>query len=181
MNDKRGSQSLMHLDSRKRSPTRRIARAVANGCRSSEDGEVVDEVVVVRITSFAVVESICKLHLRISTSTAEIIPLRPEYSKEPTGHAADTIIGRSLALPVHLSTTSPPTPALHTRACLTTVFQPMAPLPHYAQLNKLCRHFARRSHGSRFKSISSPHFTECTCPVTLGLSNFRLFVLAIPS
>ena len=65
----------------------------------------------VRITSFAVFESICKLRLRISTSTAELTPLRPEYSKEPTRHAADSVVGRSLALFVHLSTTSPPTPA----------------------------------------------------------------------
>ena len=126
------------------------------------------------------VEGICNL-LRISTSIVESTPLRPGHSKDPTPHAADSIAGRSLALPVHLSTTSPPTPALHTRACLTTVFQPMTPLPYYAQLNKLRRHFAPRSHGSRFKSISSPHFTECTCPVTLGLSNFRSFVPAIPS
>ena len=134
----------------------------------------------VDIKSFAVVEGILKLRLRISTSTVKLTLPRPERSKEPTPHTADSIVGRSLALFVHLSTTSPPTPALHTRECLTTVFQPMAPLPHYAQLNKLRRHFAPRSHGSRFKSISSPHSTECTCPVTLDLSNFRSLVLAIP-
>ena len=128
----------------------------------------------VRITSFAVFESICKLRLRISTSTAELTPLRPEYSKEPTRHAADSVVGRSLAVFVHLSTASPPTPALHTRECLTTVFQPMAPMLHHAQLNKLRRHFAPRSHGSRFKSISSrncdltprnaPALSHWTCP-----------------
>ena len=155
MNDKRGSQRLTHLDSRKLSPTQKIARAVANRCRSSEDGDEVDEVVVVDIKSFAVVESICKLRLRISTSTVESTPLRPEHLKEPTPHTADSIVGRSLTLFVHLSTTSPPTLALHTRACLTTVFQPMAPLAHHAQLHKLLRHFAPRSHGSHFKSISS--------------------------
>ena len=55
----------------------------------------------------SVVESIGKLHLRTSTSTVELTPLRQECSKEPTPHAADSIVGRSLALFVHLSTTSP--------------------------------------------------------------------------
>ena len=53
-----------------------------------------------------------------------------------------------LALFVHLSATSLPPPALHTRACLTTVFQPMVPLPHHAQLKKLHRNFAPRSHAT---------------------------------
>ena len=123
MNDKIRSQSLTHLDSRKRSPTSKIVRAAANQCRSSEDGNVIDEIVVVEIKSFAVIESICRACLRMSTPTAESTPLRLECSKEATPHAADSIIGRSLALFVHLATTSPPTPALHTRACLTTVFQ----------------------------------------------------------
>ena len=99
--------SVMHLDSRKRSPTWKIAIAVANECRGSKDGDVVDEVVVVKITSFVVVVSICNLRLRISTSTVELTPLRPARSKEPTAHAADSTVGRSLALFVHLSTTSP--------------------------------------------------------------------------
>ena len=132
-----------------------IARAVANECRSGGGGDIVDEIVVVEIKSFAVLESICKLRLRLSTSTVESTPLSPEHSKETTRHTADSIVGHSLALFVHLSTTFPPTSALHTRACLTTVFQPLAPLAHDAQLHKLCRHFAPRSHGSRFKSISS--------------------------
>ena len=72
-------------------------------------------VVVVEIKSFAVIESICKVRLRMSTSTAELTPLRRECSKEATPPAADFIVGRSLALVVHLSTTSPPTPALHAR------------------------------------------------------------------
>ena len=128
------------------------------------------------IKSFAVVESIRKLRLRISTSTVELTPLRPERSKEPTPHTADSIVGRSLALFVHLSTTSPPTPALHTRECLTTVFQPMAPMPHHAQLNKRCKHFAPQSYISRFKSISSrkcnltprnaPALSHWTCPTS---------------
>ena len=145
----------MHLDSRKCSPTVKIARAVANKCRSGGGGNIVDEVLVVEIRSFAVVESICKLRLRLSTSTVELTPLRSEHSKEPTWHAANSIVGHSLALFVHLSTTFPPTSALHTRTCLTMVFQPMAPLAHHTQLHKLCRHFAPRSHGSRFKSICS--------------------------
>ena len=109
----------------------------------------------VEIKSFAVVESIYEPRLRIPTSTVELAPLRAESSKEPTPPAADSIVGRSPALFVHVCTTSPPTLALHTRAYLTTVFQPMAPLPHHAQLNKLRRHFAPRSHTSRYKSISS--------------------------
>ena len=129
----------------------------------------------VDIKSFAVVESIRKLRL-ISTSAVESIPLRPECSKDPTPPAADSIVGHSLALFVHLSTTSPPTPALHTRGCLTTVYQPMAPLPHYAQLYKVHRNFAPRSDTSRFKSISSrncnltprdaPALSHWTCPTS---------------
>jgi len=44
----RGPQSLTHLDSGKHAPTGNIARAVANGCMSSEHGDidVVTEVVV---------------------------------------------------------------------------------------------------------------------------------------
>ena len=135
----------------------------------------------VGIKNFAVVESICKPRLRISTSTAESTFLRSERPKEPTPHAADSIVGRSLALFVHLSTTSPPTPALHARARLTTVFQPMAPLPHHAQLNKLRRHFAPQSHTSRFKSISSwschltrrnaPALSHWTCPTSARSSS----------
>ena len=178
MNDKIRSQSLTHLDSRKRSPTSKIVRAAANECRSSEDGNVIDEVVVVEIKSFAVIESTCKARLRMSTSTAELTPLRPERSKEPTPHAADSIVGRSLALFVHLSTTSPPTPALHTRACLTTIFQPMAPPPQQAQLNKLRRHFAPFS--ICFQPELKPHSRVCMCLVTLDLSNFRSFVVPIP-
>ena len=83
----------------------------------------------VEIKSFAVVESIYKPRLRIPTSTVELAPLRAECSKEPTPPAADSIAGRSPALFVHVFTTSPPTPALHTQAWLTTAFQPMAPLP----------------------------------------------------
>ena len=55
----------------------------------------------------AVVESIGKLHLCTSSSTVELTPLRQERSKELTPHAADSIVGHSLALFVHLSTTSP--------------------------------------------------------------------------
>ena len=32
-----------------------------------------------------------------------------------------------------------------------------------------------------FQPELQPHSTKCTCPVTLDLSNFRSFVLAIPS
>ena len=175
MNDKRRSQRLTRLDSRKRSLTRKIARAVANECRSSGGGDIVDEVVVVEIESFAVLESICKLRLRLSTSTVGLTPLRSE-SKEPTRRATDSIVGHSLALFVHLSTTSPPTAALHTRRYLTAVFQPTAPLPHHAQPNKLHSHFAPRSHASRFKSISgrkcnltprnAPALSHWTCPTS---------------
>ena len=135
-------------------------------------------------SSFAVSKSVYKLRLRISTSTAELTPLRPERSKEPTPHAADSIVRRSLALSVHLSTTSPPTPALHPRACLTTFFQPMAPLLHHAQLNKPRRHLSPRSHSSGFNSFQpelQPHSTACTCAVRLDLSNLCSFILAIPS
>ena len=138
--DKIRSQSLTHLDSRKRSPTSKIVRAAANEYRRSEDGNVIDEVVVVEIKSFAVIESICKDHLHMSTTTTELTPLGPKCSKEVTPHAAHSIVGHSFALFVHLSTTSPPTPALHTQPCLMTVFQPMALPPHHAQLNNLRRH-----------------------------------------
>ena len=43
-----------------------IVRAVANKCRSSEDGNVLDKVVVVEIKSFAAMESICKARLPTS-------------------------------------------------------------------------------------------------------------------
>ena len=43
----------------------------SNECRSSEDGDIVHEVAVVEIKSFAVLESVCKLHLHISTSTVD--------------------------------------------------------------------------------------------------------------
>ena len=99
----------------------------------------------VEIKSFAVVESIYKPLLRIPTSTVELAPLRAECSKEPTPPAADSIVDRSPAVFVHIFTTSPPTLALHTRAYLTTFFQPMAPLPRHTQLNKLRTHFAPRS------------------------------------
>ena len=140
MNDKIRRQSLTDLDSRKRSPTCKIVRAVANECSSNEDGNVIDEVLAVEIKSFAVIESICKDRLRMSTSTAELTPLRPGCSREATPHAAHSIIGRSVALFVHSSTASPLNPALHTRACVTAVVQPVAPPPHHAQLNKLHRH-----------------------------------------
>ena len=53
MNDKLRSQSLTHPDLRiVRSPTRNIARAVTNEYRSNEDGDVVDDVVVVEMKSF---------------------------------------------------------------------------------------------------------------------------------
>ena len=52
----------------------------------------------VEIKNFAVVESICKPRLHICTSIAELTPLRPKRSKEPTPHAADSTVGRSLAL-----------------------------------------------------------------------------------
>ena len=155
MSDKIRSQNLTHLDSRKCSPTVKIARAVANKCRSSRDGAVVDEVVVVEINSYAVVESIYKPCLLISTSTIEVTPLRRECWEGPMPHAADSIVGRSPTLFVYLSATFPPTPVLHTRGCLTTVFQPMAPMPHHAQLNKRRIHLHPRLHTSRFKSTSS--------------------------
>ena len=66
MIDKIRSQTMTHLDSRKRSPTWMLVRAVANECRSSEDGNVIDEVVVVEIKSFAAMESICKARLPMS-------------------------------------------------------------------------------------------------------------------
>ena len=84
---------------------KKFVRVAANQCRSSEDGNVIDEVVVVEIKSFAVIESTCKARLRMSTSTAELTPLRPECSKEAMPQAADSIVGRSLALFVYLSTT----------------------------------------------------------------------------
>ena len=65
-------------------------RAVANECRSSEDGNVIDEVVVVEIKSFVVIESICKARLRMSAPTAESTPLRPECSKEAMPQAAES-------------------------------------------------------------------------------------------
>ena len=181
VSDKIRSQNLTHLDSRKRSPTVKIARAVANECRSSRDGAVVDEVVVVEINSYAVVESIYKPRLLISTSTIEVTPLRRECWEGPTPHAADSIVGRSPALFVYLSATFPPTPVLHTRACLTTVFRPMAPMPHHAQLNKRRIHLPPRSHTSRFKSSSSrncsltpqnaPALSHWTCPTSARSSS----------
>ena len=68
MNEKIRSRSLAHLDSRKRSPTRNNARAAAEECMSSEDGDVVNRVMVVEIKSFAVVKCICKLRLHLYTS-----------------------------------------------------------------------------------------------------------------
>ena len=113
--------------------------------------------------------------LRISTSTAELTPLRPECSKEPTPPAADFIVGRSLALFVYVSTTSPPTLALHTRACFTTVFQPTAPLPHHAQLSKLRRQSllyrtARvsilSSRNYNLTRRNAPALSHSTCPTS---------------
>ena len=172
MNDKIGSQSLTNLDSRKRSPIWEIERAVANECRSSKDGDVVDQVVVLEIKSFAVVESIRKLRL-ISTLAVKSIPQTRKFERADTSRCRlhRWSFSRPFRPPI---TTSPPTPALHTRGCLTIVFQPMAPMPHHAQLNKLHSHFAPRSHASRFKSISgqkcnltprnAPALSHWTCP-----------------
>ena len=52
MNDNLRSQSLTHLDFKKRSPTRNIARAVTNECRSNEEDDVIDDDVVVEMKSF---------------------------------------------------------------------------------------------------------------------------------
>ena len=186
MNDNLRSQSLTHLDSRKRSPTSKIVRAAANECRRSEDGNVTDEVVVVEIKRFAVIESICKARLRISTPTAELTPLRRECSKEATPHAAGSIVGRSLALFVHLSTTSPPTPALHNRACLTSddglsAYGTTAPSRPAQQTPQALRSsIAYLAFRMYFQRELTPHSTECICLVALDLSNFRSFVLAIP-
>ena len=116
-----------------------------------------------------------------STSTIEVTPLRRECWEGPTPHAADSIVGRSPALFVYLSATFPPTPVLHTRACLTTVFRPMAPMPHHAQLNKRRIHLPPRSHTSRFKSTSSrncsltprnaPALSHWTCPTSTRSSS----------
>lgn len=38
----------------------------ANECRSREDGDIIDEVVIVELKSFAELESVCKLCLHIS-------------------------------------------------------------------------------------------------------------------
>ena len=188
MNDKIGSQSLTNLDSRKRSPIWEIERAVANECRSSKDGDVVDQVVVLEIKSFAVVESIRKLRLLISTLAVKSIPQTRKFERADTSRCRlhRWSFSRPFRSPI---TTSPPTSALHTRGCLTTVLQSMVPLPHHAQLNKLCRRFAPRSHGSRFKSISSrncdltprnaPALSHWICPTSACssspflLKNFR--------
>ena len=133
------------------------------------------------IKSFAMVEGICNL-LRISTSTVEPTTLRPERSKKPTPHAADSIICCSLTLFVHPSTTFPPTSVLHTPACLTTIFQPMAPLP--TQLSKLRRHLLldRILRASiLFPAEIAASLPGMHLPATLDLSNFRSFGLAIPS
>ena len=67
---------------------------------------------------------------RVSVKLVVVCPPHSDQNvREATPDAAHSIVGRSLALFVHLSTTSPPTPALHTPACLTTVFQPLAPPP----------------------------------------------------
>ena len=128
-------------------------------------------------------ESVYKLRLRISTCTVEPIPLRPERSKDPTPHAADSIVGRSFALSVHLSTTS-------TNSGVAYSSMPHDSLPAYgtnapsrpAQQTPqtLCSSIARLAFQIHFQPELRPHSTECTCPVTLDLSTFHWFVLAIP-
>ena len=44
----------------------------------------------------------------------------------------------------------------------------------------LCSSIARLAFQIHFQPELRPHSTECTCAVTLDLSNFRPFVLAIP-
>ena len=50
--DRSGVNLSIYLDFRKRSPIRNIARAVMNECRSNEEGDVVDDDVVVQMKSF---------------------------------------------------------------------------------------------------------------------------------
>ena len=185
MNDKRGSQSLTHLDSRKCSPTRRIARAIANGCRSNEDGDVVDEVMVVEIKSFAVAEIICETRLHISTSTTELIPLRPEHSKQPNASCCQLhrwSFSRHFCPSIHHISTNfsvaySRVPHDGLPAYGTT--GPSRPAPQ--TLQTLRSSIAWLAFQIHFQPELRPHSTESTCPVTLDWSNFHPFVLGIPA
>ena len=174
--------SLMHLDSRKRSPTWKIARAVANECRSSEDGDIVDKVVIVGIKSFAELESVCKPRLRISTSTVELTSLRLQRSKEPIHHAADSVIARSPALFVQLSTTTNSGVAYSSmRHDSLPDYGTTAPSrPAQQSPQKLHFSIAYLAFQTHFQPELQLHSTDRTCPVTLNLPNFRSFFLAIP-
>ena len=86
-----------------------------------------------------------------------------------------TLLTPSLVVLSLCSSIYPP-PLYQPRRCILEHAQQMAPLPHHAQLNKLCRHFAPRSNTSRFKSISSrncdltprnaPALSHWTCPTS---------------
>ena len=156
-------------------------RAAANECRSSEDGNVIDEVVVAEIKRFAVIEGSCEARLHMSSSTAELTPLRPECSREATPHAAHPVDGRSLALFVHLSTTNSGivySSMPHDGLSAYGTTAPSRPAQQTPQaLRSSIAYLAFRMY---FQRELTPHSTECICLVVLDLSNFRSFVLAIP-
>ena len=117
---------------RKRSPTWKIARAIANECRSSEDGDIVDKVVIVGIKSFAELESVCKPRLRISTSTVD-------------QHLSDQNVRKSRRLML-------PTPLLVVLSLLSSIYPP----PLRQSQRYMLEHASRQSSSLRHRCPITP-------------------------
>ena len=105
-------------------------------CRSSEDGDIVHEVAVVEIKSFAVLESVCKLRLRISTSTVD-------------QHLSDQNVRKSRRLTL-------PTPSLVVLSLLSSIYPP----PLRQSQRCMLEHASRQSSSLRHRCPITPSPTS---------------------